>query len=166
MKDEITAKIAEIGENIIARRNTRFAQSGSGAVASYIHLGGKVGVLIEVGCEKDETAQNDIFRQLVRDLTLHVAACEPAHLIPEDVPDDEIASEREIYAKLAKDKPQNIIEKIVDGKMKKYFAEVCLLEQGFVKEPKQSVTSLVADKAKELDDVLTVRRFVRYQLGE
>ena len=165
MKAEVTAKIQEIGENIIIRRYARFELQGPGAVASYIHLGGKVGVLLEVGCGKDETAQNDAFREAVKDVTLHIAACNPQYLTRKDVPADVIQSEREIYAKQVQNKPANIIEKIVDGKMNKFYELVCLVEQGFVKDPDQSVTEMLAAKGKELGDTLSIRRFVRYQVG-
>lgn len=165
VKDEITAKVVEIGENIIARRNVRYVQQGTGAIASYIHLGGKVGVLVEVACESDQTAQSDSFKTLVKDLTLHVAACSPRYLVSGEVTEEEIAAERDIYAKQVKGKPENIISKIVDGKMRKFFGEICLTEQGFVKEPKQSVTALLEEKGKELDDKLSIRRFTRYQIG-
>ena len=165
VKDEITAKVVEIGENIIARRNVRYVQQGTGAIASYIHLGGKVGVLVEVAGEIDQTAQSDSFKTLVKDLTLHVAACSPRYLVSGEVTEEEIAAERDIYAKQVKGKPENIISKIVDGKMRKFFGEICLTEQGFVKEPKQSVTALLEEKGKELDDKLSIRRFTRYQIG-
>jgi elongation factor Ts len=135
-------------------------------VDSYIHLGGKVGVLVDVGCGKAETASLDEFRSLVRDLTLHIAASRPRYLRREDVPAAEIASEREIYAQQVKDKPPRVIEKIVDGKLGKFFADVCLLEQPFVREVKQSITDLLAQKGKELGDTLCVRRFLDYRLGE
>lgn len=166
VKDEVTAKIVEIGENIIVRRNTRYCLEGTGRIASYIHPGGNVGVLIEVGCEKDQTVEDSAFKELVKDLTLHIAACNPQHLVSGDVPADVIASEREIYANQVKDKPAQIIDKIVDGKLKKFFEEICLIEQGFVKEPKQSVSALLASKGNDLGDKLSIRRFVRYQLGE
>jgi elongation factor Ts len=165
VKDELTGKITEIGENLNVRRNIRYVLSGNGTVASYIHLGGKVGVLVEVGCEKAETAQAPVFAELARDLTLHVAACSPRCLVPDEVPEEEVASERAIFAKQVEGKPAQIIDKIVDGKMGKFYQEICLLNQGFVKEPKQSITDLLAEKGKELDDTLTIRRFVRYQLG-
>jgi elongation factor Ts len=166
VKDKLLAKIQEIGENIVVRRNLRYILGGPGLLDSYIHLGGKVGVLIEVGAGKPETAANPAIKELVRDLTLHVAACNPRYLTSAEVPASEVAAEREIYAKQVIDKPAQIIEKIVDGKMKKYFAETCLVEQGFVKEPKQSVQDLLKEKGKQCGDVLTIRRFVRYQLGE
>jgi elongation factor Ts len=165
VKDEVTAKVAEIGENIIVRRNARFTLQGNGVVASYIHLGGKVGVLVELGCDKPETAQAEMFRELARDLTLHVAAANPRYLKADDVPPEEIDSERAIFAKQVEGKPAAIIEKIVDGKIRKFYEEICLLNQGFVKEPKQAVTDLVAACGKALGDTLVVIRFVRYQLG-
>jgi elongation factor Ts len=163
---DVVAKVAEIGENIVVRRNTRYVLQAPGAVTSYIHLNAKVGVLVELGCEKEETAQADAFKELGKDLTLQVAASNPGYLTSEEIPDDAIQSEREIYAKQVVDKPANIIDKIVDGKMKKFYAEVCLVDQAFVKEPKQSVSALLAAAGKELGDTLTIRRFVRYQIGE
>lgn len=165
MKDEVTAKITEIGENIILKRNVRLSLSGEGKVGSYIHLGGKVGVLVEVSSTKAETASNDVFQELVKDITLHIAACSPRYLTSAEVPENEIKSEREIYAAQVKDKPAQIVDKIVDGKMKKFFADFCLVDQAFVKEPKTSITQLLAEKGKVLNDTLGIKRFVRYQLG-
>lgn len=166
LKEEVTAKVAEIGENIVIRRHTRYLLEQPGGLASYIHLGGKVGVILELGCEKPETAAQAAFLELIKDLTLHVAACSPQYLTSDEVPEEAIKGERDIYAKQVKDKPEHIIDKIVDGKMKKYFAEICLVDQGFVKEPKQSVSELLAAKGKELGDTLTLRRYTRYQIGE
>lgn len=165
MQDELMAQIAAIGENLKIRRHVRFVAEGTGKIGSYIHLGGKVGVLVDVACGRGETVGKPAFEELVRDLTLQVAAANPAYVAPAEVPADVIASEREIYAKQVTGKPANIVEKIVDGKMKKYYEEVCLLNQPFVKEPKQSITQLVEAKGKELGDAITVRRFVRFQLG-
>ena len=166
VQDEVAAKVAELGENIVISRNIRYLLDGCGMIASYIHLGGKVGVLLEVTCQKDETVENDVFKKLIRDLTLHIAACGPQYLASEDVPPDMIASEREIYAKQVKDKPAQVLDRIVDGKLKKFFTEVCLIEQGFVKEPKQSVSSLLTAKGNTLADTLKITRFMRYRLGE
>jgi len=166
MKDDLGAQMAAIGENIILRRNVRFTRQGKGMVGTYIHMGGKVGVLVEVGCTKPETCASETFKNLVKDLTLHVAACTPRYLVPENVPAAEIQSEREIYAKQVTGKPANIVDKIVDGKLKKFFAEVCFAEQLFVKEQKVSVKQLLADTGKALGDQLEIRRYVRYQLGE
>lgn len=165
LKDEITEKIVEIGENIVVRKNTRFSLQGNGTIASYIHLGGKVGVLVEAGCEKPETAENETFLALTNDLALHVAACSPSYLTSDEVLESVLASEREIFAKQVENKPPQIVDKIVEGKIKKYFTEICLVNQPFVKEPKQSVAQLLAEKGKEVGDNLTVRRFARYQLG-
>jgi len=166
MKGDVTAKVAEIGENIVITRNTRFTLQGTGAIASYIHMGGKVGVLVEVACEKAETTQNPVFKELIKDLTLHIAASRPKYLTSADVPADVIKSEREIYAKQVTGKPANIIDKIVDGKMKKYFEETCFVNQLFVKEQKETITSLLAAKDKLVGDTMKIRRFARYQLGE
>jgi len=165
MSEELIAKIAEIGESIKIRRNTRYILEGTGKVGAYIHMGGKVGVLVDVACGKEETLQNPVFDEVVKDLTLHVAAAAPQCVTAADVPEEQIAAERAIFAKQVEGKPENIIEKIVDGKIKKYFTEICLVDQPFVKEPKQSITRLLEEKGKELDDTLTIRRFVRYQLG-
>ncbi len=166
MKDELTAKITEIGENIILRRYVRYEAQGPGTIASYIHLGGKVGVLLEVGCGKQETTQSDAFRELVKDITLHIAACNPQYLERKNVPEAVLQSEREIYAKQVQGKPANILEKIVGGKLEKFYGQVCLVEQGFVKDPDQTVTELLTAKGKELGDTLAIRRFTRYQVGE
>ena len=166
MKAEVTAKITEIGENIIVRRSVRYELQGQGIIASYIHLGGKVGVLLEVGCEKAETAQNETFKEVVKDITLHIAASNPQYLTRKDVPETVLQAEREIYAKQVENKPANIIEKIVVGKLEKFYAMTCLVEQGFVKDPEQSVTELLAAKSKELGDTLSIRRFTRFQVGQ
>jgi len=165
LADQITAKVAEIGENIVLRRNVRFIREQPGAIGFYIHMGGKVGVLVELGCTKDATAAADAFREVLKDLTLHVAACNPSCLTSDEVPADQVAAERDIYAKQVADKPANVVEKIVDGKLRKFFEEICLVEQGFVKEPKQAIKALLAEKGKELDDEICIRRFARYQLG-
>ena len=165
-KDEVTAKVVEVGENIKIRRNIRYILDAPGKLLSYIHLGGKVGVLLDLACEKQESTENDIFTEVAKDLTLHIAACNPDFLNSDEVPADKIAAEREIYANQVKGKPEAIIEKIVEGKLNKFFGEICLNNQGFVKEPKQSITDLLAEKSKELGDTLSIRRFVRYQLGD
>ncbi|MEI6514512.1 MAG: translation elongation factor Ts, partial [bacterium] len=135
-------------------------------VATYIHLAGKLGVMLELGCSKDATASSPVIHELAKDLTLHVAACSPKYLVPAEVPADVLTAEREIYAKQVTGKPANIVEKIVDGKVSKFFAQVCLVDQGFVKDPDTSVTKLLEAKGKEVGDTLTLRRFVRWQLGE
>ena len=142
--------------------------TSEGLVASYIHGGGKLGVLIEVNCETDFVAKTELFQQLVKDISMHIAASNPTYLKREDVPADVIAKEREIYrAQLAESKkPENVIEKIIDGKLEKFFSEVCLNEQPFVKDPDRTVQQLVTDAIAKLGENLNIRRFVRFVLGE
>jgi elongation factor Ts len=164
----VQSKVIELGENLQFRRLTRYELDGSGIVASYIHLGGKVGVLLEVGCEKAETPASDGFRDLVKDLTLHIAAAAPAGLSPDDIPAELVESEKDVFRKQMENsgKPAEIIEKIVAGKLGKFYSEQCLLEQAFVKDPDSSIKALLEAKGKELGDTLTVRRFVRFGVGE
>ena len=159
--------VQKIGENIQIRRHGRIEVTGNGIVAAYIHLGGKIGVLLEVGAGKQETVNHDDFKQLVRDITLHIAAASPVSIRREDVSPTLAARERAIYVEQTpKDKPAPVVEKIIEGKMSKFFAGACLLEQAFVKNPEQTITQLVAEKAKALGDTIEVRRFLRYQVGE
>ncbi|MCU0753031.1 MAG: translation elongation factor Ts, partial [Akkermansiaceae bacterium] len=146
----------------------RYDAAQGGVIASYIHLGGKVGVLIEVGTTKPETKGTESFKELIKDLTLHIAACAPKGLSREDIPAAVVDGEREIFrARLADSgKPENIIENILKGQINKFFAESCFLEQPFVKDDKQTVTQLLEAKGKELGDTLAVTRFVRFGLGE
>ena len=149
------------------RRNVRIEVSGNGAVAAYIHLGGKIGVLVEVGAGKAETLNSDEFKQFVRDITLHIAAAKPVSLNREAVPADLAERERAIYrAQAPKDKPAEMIAKIVEGKMGKFYGESCLLEQPFVKNPEQTITAVVAERSKAVGDTLEIRRFARFQVGE
>lgn len=141
-------------------------QTKEGIIASYIHLAGRVGVLIEVNCETDFVAKNENFRDFVKDVTLHIAASNPRFLQREDVPADFLAKEREIAAEQVKGKPANIVDKIVDGKLEKVFAENCLLEQAFIKNPDVTVRDLLKSKIAELGENLVIRRFVRYAVGE
>lgn len=165
VKEQIESKMASIGEKIMFRRNVKWSVEGTGAVASYIHMGGKVGVLVEVGCEKAETIESPIFKELAKDLTLHVAAAAPQYLTRDEVPADLVEEEKDIARKQLEGKPANIIDNILVGKINKYFSQICFIEQGFVKEEKVSITNLLAEKGKELGDTLTVKRYVRYQLG-
>jgi elongation factor Ts len=168
VEDAVKAKVAEVGENLQFRKYVRFEAQGEGIVASYIHMGGKVGVLIEVGANNAETASTATFRELVKDLTLHIAAAAPRGLSREDIPADVVEAEKNIFrAQLADSgKPANILENIINGKIGKFFSENCFLEQGFVKDPDTTVIKLLEAKGKELGDTLVVRRFVRFGLGE
>jgi len=137
-----------------------------GIVASYIHLQGKVGVLVEVDCETDFVAKNENFRSFVKDITLHIAAAHPLYVSRDDVPGQLIEAEREIYKAQVKGKPANVAEKIVDGKLEKFYSTVCLLEQGFIKNPEQTINDLVKSKIAELGENIVIRRFTRYLVGE
>lgn len=168
IEDTVKAKVVEVGENLQFRKYVRYEAAPGGVVASYIHPPGRVGVLIEVGITKPESAASDSFREMVRDLTLHIAACAPKGLSRQDIPQAAVDAEAEIFrARLADSgKPANIIENILKGQLNKFFAENCFLEQGFVKDDKVSINQLLENKGKELGDTLTVRRFVRLGLGE
>ena len=137
-----------------------------GVVASYIHLQGKVGVLVEVNCETDFVAKNDIFREFVKDLTLHIAAAHPIYVVRDEVPETVIEREREIYREQVKGKPANVVEKIVDGKLEKFYGSVCLLDQAFIKDPDKTIKDLVASKIAELGENIVIRRFARFAVGE
>jgi len=137
-----------------------------GVVASYIHLQGKVGVLVEVNCETDFVAKNDIFREFVKDLTLHIAAAHPVYVVRDEVPEPVIEREREIYREQVKGKPANVVEKIVDGKLDKFYGSVCLLDQAFIKDPDKTIKDLVASKIAELGENIVIRRFARFAVGE
>jgi elongation factor Ts len=141
-------------------------QTKEGIISSYIHMAGRIGVLIEVNCETDFVARNENFQALVKDISLHIAASNPRFLQREDIPADLIAKEREIGAELVKGKPANIVDKIVDGKMEKFYADNCLLEQAFIKDPDLTIANLLKGKITELGENLVVRRFVRYAVGE
>lgn len=163
---EVTAQIAEIKENIVVRRSLRYAVQGAGRVASYIHHGGTIGVLLEAACQKPETAGQPAFLELVKDLCLHVAASSPAYIDRHGVPAGVIAAERDIYAKQIVGKPANIIGKIVDGKMNKFYEQVCLVDQPFVKDQDKRVSALLKEQGALLNDAVSVRRFARFQVGE
>ena len=137
-----------------------------GIVASYIHLQGKVGVLVEVNCETDFVAKNENFRVFVKDITLHIAAAHPLYVSREEVPAKAVDTERAIYEAQVKGKPDNVVKKIVDGKLDKFFSTVCLLEQGFIKNPDQTIKELVGAKISELGENIVIRRFTRYLVGE
>jgi len=137
-----------------------------GIVASYIHLQGKVGVLVEVNCETDFVAKNENFRDFVKDITLHVAAAHPQYVSRDQVPAKIVEAERSIYQAQVTGKPPHVVDKIVDGKLEKFFSTVCLMEQGFIKNPDQTINDLVKSKIAELGENIVIRRFTRYLVGE
>jgi elongation factor Ts len=163
------AAVSKMGENIKFARNARLEVTGNGAVAAYIHTGAKVGVLVEVGCGKAETAGKEEFKQLVKDITLQIAAGFPHAVSREQVPAEIVAKEREIAAQSdrLKGKPAAAMEKILAGVLDKFYQTYCLVDQGFVKRNSEvSVKEHVAQIGKQLGDEIVIRRFVRFQVGE
>jgi len=151
----------------IAKAGSKASRAAKeGVIASYIHLQGKVGVLIEINCETDFVAKNEIFREFVKDITLHIAAASPLYVSREQVPDELIQVERRVAAGQVEGKPANIVEKIVDGKIDKFYSTICLLEQAFIKNPDLTIKDLVSSKIAELGENIVVRRFTRYAVGE
>ena len=167
IQDALGAKFTELGEVIKIKRVTRFVAEGNGAVASYIHMGGKVGVLLELSAANADTKDNDTFKELSRDICLHIAALNPAGLTRDDIDASTIEEENEINRKQleAEGKPAEIIEKILIGKINKYFSESCLVDQAFVKDDKVSVKQHIAAVGKELGDNLSIARFARFNVG-
>jgi len=162
-----TEQVAKIGENILISRHARLEVAGNGWISAYIHTGAKVGVLVEVGAGKESTTSNDTFRELVRDITLQIAAAHPTAVSREQVDPKLVEKEKEIAAEQVKGKPPQAIAKIVEGKLDKFFQTICLLDQGFVKKNSEiTVREHLANIGKQLGDELTIRRFVRFQVGE
>jgi len=149
----------------LAKKSGR--ETKDGLIGSYVH-NGKIGVMVEVNCETDFVARNPDFQMLSKDLAMHIAASDPRFVRKEDVTEDVLAKEREIYAEQARStgKPANVVEKMIEGRMSKYFAEVCLLEQPFVKDPSVSVRDYIASHIQKIGENIQVRRFIRYKLGE
>ncbi len=169
MDDFIKAKVIEIGENMMLRKFARLsiAEGTNGAITSYIHMGGKVGVLLSIATGKAETAKEETFQTLIKDITLHIAAAAPRSLSSADLDPSFIAEEQEIAKKqlIEEGKPEHLLEKILPGKLKALYAQSCLLNQGFVKDPNVTIENLVKDTAKSLGDTIEVVAFDRFQLG-
>jgi len=168
LESDREAAVAKIGENIKITRNARMEVTGNGLIAAYIHAGAKIGVLVEVGAGKEGTVANDDFKQLVKDITLQIAAGHPFAVSRDQVAPDVIAKEREIAAQSdrLKGKPAQAMEKILQGVLEKFYQTYCLVDQGFVKNPEQTIAQHVAEVGKKIDDEITIRRFVRFQVGE
>jgi len=143
-------------------------ETKQGAVGSYIHTNGKIGVLLELGCETDFVAKNEDFLALMKELNLQIAAMNPGYISKDHIPADVIEKEKEIYREQMKNsgKPDNIIDKIVEGKLKKFYTEVCLLNQVYFKNDKQTIEDLIAEKIHKLGENIIVKRYIRYQVGE
>jgi elongation factor Ts len=142
--------------------------AADGAVGAYVHPGGKIGVLVEINCQTDFVARTTEFQTLLKDMAMQIAAASPHYVKREEVPGDEIAKEREIYHRQALEtgKPEKVIEKIVEGKMERFYSEVCLLEQAFIKDPDRKVSDIINDAITRMGEKIEVRRFARYHLGE
>lgn len=154
------------GVSVAAKKATRVTSEG--AVASYIHAGGKIGVLLEINCESDFVARTEDFKELIHDIAMHIAATDPKYVRKEDVTEADFAREKEIYLEQAmkSGKPANIAEKMVAGKMEKFYEEVCLLEQPFIKDQTVSIAQLIATKIGKLGENIAVRRFARFKVGD
>jgi len=154
------------GVSVAAKKATRVTSEGS--VASYIHAGGKIGVLLEINCESDFVARTDDFKELVHDIAMHIAASDPKYVRKEDVTPEAYEREKDIFRSqaIASGKPANIAEKMVEGKMAKFYEEVCLLEQPFIKDQTVSIAQLIAAKIGKLGENIAVRRFARFKVGE
>jgi len=154
------------GVSVAAKKATRVTSEGS--VTSYIHAGGKIGVLVEVNCESDFVARTDDFKQLVHDIAMHIAASDPRFIRKEDVTPEAFEREKEIYRAqaAASGKPANVVEKIVEGKMGKFYEEVCLYEQPFIKDQAVTISQLIATTIGKLGENIAVRRFARFKVGD
>ncbi len=168
VKEVVTERIHEIGENIVIGRKTKYELAGNGGFGAYVHGTGNIGVLVEFSCEKEETESDTKFLELTKDIAMHIAATAPAALGAEDIPADVLAKEKEIFETQAKEsgKPEKIIPKIVEGRVQKFYAESCLLLQSFVKDPDTTITALLKKVGEDFGDTITISRFARFQLGE
>ena len=140
--------------------------TSEGLIGHYIHLGGKIGVLVEVNCESDFVARTDKFQELTKELAMHIAAANPTYVRREEVPEDVVARERDIYREQVKDKPAQVIDKIVDGKMNAFYQQFCLMEQASVRDSNVTITQMLQDAIRILGENITVTRFVRFKVGE
>jgi elongation factor Ts len=164
-KDKALDILRKKGMAKLSKKADRIAKEG--IIESYIHGGGRIGVLVELNCETDFVARTEDFRNLARELALHIAASNPLYISIEDVPSEVLEKEREIYKEQAADsgKPADVVEKMVEGRMQKYYEEVCLLEQSYVKEPEKKISQLISDSTAKMGEKVQVGRFVRFVLG-
>jgi len=140
--------------------------TSEGLIGHYIHMGGKIGVLVEVNCESDFVARTDKFQELTKEIAMHIAAANPTYVRREDVPEDVVGREKEIYKDQVKDKPAQVIDKIVEGKLNSFYQQFCLMEQASVRDPNLTITQLVQDAIRILGENITVSRFTRMKVGE
>ena len=168
-KGDIEGAFVALRKRGMASAQKKAARStNEGAVGNYIHAGGKIGVMVELNCESDFVARTDDFQDLLKDIAMHIAASDPRYVKPEDVTPEDLDREKEIYKAqaIASGKPEKIAEKMVEGKMVKFYEEVCLLEQPFIKEQSISIKELIAQKVGKLGENITVRRFARFKVGD
>ncbi len=166
---KIEEAIKYLREKGIAKASKRAdRETKEGIISSYIHAGGKIGVLLEMNCETDFVAKTDEFTNLTKDICMQVAATDPTYVSRDNVPEDVIKEEKKIYIKQAKEsgKPDNIAEKIAEGKLNKFFSEVCLLEQPFIKDAEQTIEEIIKIAISKIGENITAGRFIRYQLGD
>ena len=164
--EKAIAYLREKGIAAAAKKSSRIAAEG--VVGSYIHMGGKIGVLVEVNCETDFVAKSEQFQVLVRDIAMQIAAAKPEYVRIEEVPADAVEKEKEILTaqSLNEGKPAAVVEKMVQGRIKKFYQDICLMEQAFVKDPSKTITDIMNEAILKIGEKLTIRRFVRYEMGE
>ena len=164
--DKAVTWLREKGIAAAAKKQDRIAAEG--AVGSYIHMGGKIGVLVEINCETDFVARSEQFKTLVKDVAMQIAAANPKYVRVEEVPADEVEKEKEVLTaqSLNEGKPAAVVEKMVQGRIQKFYKEICLLEQDFVKDPDKTVKEVVNEAVLALGEKISIRRFVRYEMGE
>src|SRR5438105_2047880 len=162
--DAATTLLRKRGLATAAKKAGR--STSEGLIGHYIHMGGKIGVLVEVNCESDFVARTDKFQELTKEIAMHIAAANPTYVRREDVPTDVIAREREIYKDQVKDKPAQVIEKIIDGKLNAYYQQFCLMEQPSIRDANTTIAQLVQDAIRILGENIMVARFVRMKVGE
>ena len=166
VQDALTEITGKIGESIKIRRIERLTADEKGAISAYIHMGGKIGVLVRIAFEKAETGSKEEVLDMLKNLCMQVAAASPTYIREADIPSDILEKEREIQKAQVSGKPENIIDKIVDGKMKKYYSEICLIHQPYVKEQKMSIKDYIAEVSKSVNDSIDIACFVCFVLGE
>ena len=162
--DKALQVLRKKGISLARKKSSRVAKQGK--IESYIHMEGKIGVLVEVNCETDFVAKNSDFKAFCKDISMQIAAVNPSYITKEDVPADVLDKEREVIKSQIKGKPANVVDKITEGKLEKFYEEICLLEQPFIKEQKTKVKNLLTDLVAKIGENIVIRRFVRYQLGE
>ena len=164
--DPAKARLVLREKGLAKAQQKRSRTTGEGVIASYVHPGSRLGVLVELGCETDFVARNEVFVQLAREICLQVAARPPLALRQEDLPEDVVENEKRIYAQQIEGKPEHVVEKIIEGKLAKFFAEVCLIEQPYIRDEDKTVGSLIDETIAKLGENVEVRRFARMELGE